>query len=91
MYTTLEYFGNYVIQTSPSKFDERLFSEIGYICADYVRNTEDKYGFYILRERERERETRVNMCVCVCVYVCVRARASDQTRVRVCVCVCVCV
>ena len=28
MYTTLESLGKHVIKTSPSKFDERLFSEI---------------------------------------------------------------
>ena len=35
MYKTLSFFGKRVIQTNPSKFDERLFSQT-YICAVYV-------------------------------------------------------
>ena len=42
IYTTLTFLGKHVIQTNPSKFDERLFSDI-YICADYVSNREEKY------------------------------------------------
>ena len=31
MYTTIKFLGKHVIQTNPSKFDERLFSDI-YLC-----------------------------------------------------------
>ena len=39
MYTTLKFLGKRVIQTNPSKFDERLFSDI---YADYVWDKEEK-------------------------------------------------
>ena len=47
MYTTLKCLGKRVIQTNPSKFDERLFSDI-YLCKLHLkqRNT----CFYMLRQ-----------------------------------------
>ena len=70
MYTTLTFLGKRVIQTNPSKFDERLFSDI-YLCRlrlkqgrIIIKNFMHKYSFYCkraaavgLRERERERDT----------------------------------
>ena len=50
MYTTIKYLGKQVIQTNPSKFDERLFSEI------YLRTLRLKQGREI-RETETDRQT----------------------------------
>ena len=58
MYTTLKLIGKRVIQTNPSKFDERLFSGI-YLCR-YLRQREraterclGKRGCETHRETER--------------------------------------
>ena len=43
-----------MIQTNPSKFDERLFSDI-YMCRLRLKQGREIH-FYILRQRHRERE-----------------------------------
>ena len=49
MHTTLKSLGKRVIQTNPSKFDERLFSDI-YLCRLRLKQGREIYVFYILRQ-----------------------------------------
>ena len=54
MYTTLRYLGKRVIQTNPSKFDERLFSDI-YLCRLPLKQGRDIRDF-IFRGGEFQRD-----------------------------------
>ena len=44
MYTTLTFLGKHVIQTNPSKFDERLFSDI-YLCRLRLKQGREIHDF----------------------------------------------
>ena len=74
-----------MIQTNPSKFDERLFSDI-YLCRLRLKQGKE------IHERERVCLWcgRESACLCVCVCVCVCVRACVYVCVCVCACVCVC-
>ena len=48
MYTTITFLGKHVFQTNPSKFDEKLFSDIFVQITFETRKR--KTGFYVLRQ-----------------------------------------
>ena len=52
MYTTLKNLGKRVIQTNPSKFDERLFSDI-YLCRLHLEQGREIHDFNY-REFQRD-------------------------------------
>ena len=54
MYTILKFLGKRVIQTNPSKFDERLFSDI-YLYRLCLKQRKDIHDF-IFRGREFQRD-----------------------------------
>ena len=56
MYTTLKLLGKRVIQTNPSKSDERLFSDI-YLCRLRLKQGRKIHDFYILRQGLPERRS----------------------------------
>ena len=49
MYTTIKFLGKHAIQTNPSKFDERLFSDI-YLCILRLKQGREVQDFCVLRQ-----------------------------------------
>ena len=54
MYTFFFFLGKHVIETNPSTFDERLFSDI-YLCRLRLKQGRATRDF-MLRERQRQRD-----------------------------------
>ena len=44
MYTTIKFLGKHVIQANPSKFDERLFSDM-YLCRLHLKQGKEIQAF----------------------------------------------
>ena len=68
MYTTLRFLGKCVIQTNPSKFDERLFSNI-YIFVQITFETKNRNTWFYILENECEL-----LCNLLTVFVFCRRR-----------------
>ena len=68
MYTTIKCLGKCAIQTNPSKFDERLFSDI-YLQIKFETRKRNA-GFYVLRQGVPERHSTEGdarfCCFCFC-------------------------
>ena len=70
MYTTLKFLGKRVIQTNPSKFDERLFSDI-YLCRLRLKQGKEIEGEEEEEEEEESRGAIYYLCNMSYVIVCI--------------------